>query len=44
LKYGNSWDGLDGAPIEDEIPLSEIMGWDDDDSDVEVTVSHTEEL
>jgi protein disulfide-isomerase A6 len=27
------WDGQDAAPIEDEIPLSEIMGWDDDDED-----------
>jgi protein disulfide-isomerase A6 len=27
------WDGSDGAPIEDEIPLSEIMGWDDDDDE-----------
>jgi hypothetical protein len=25
------WDGKDSAPIEDEIPLSEIMGWDDDE-------------
>lgn len=25
------WDGQDAAPIEDEIPLSEIMGWDDDE-------------
>ena len=24
------WDGQDGAPVEDEIPLSEIMGWDDE--------------
>lgn len=24
------WDGKDGVPLEDEIPLSEIMGWDDE--------------
>jgi protein disulfide-isomerase A6 len=24
------WDGKDGVPVEDEIPLSEIMGWDDE--------------
>ena len=29
------WDGKDGAPIEEEIPLSEIMGWDDDDDEDE---------
>jgi protein disulfide-isomerase A6 len=27
------WDGQDAAPIEEEIPLSEIMGWDDDDEE-----------
>jgi hypothetical protein len=27
------WDGQDAAPIEDEIPLSEIMGWDDDEEE-----------
>jgi protein disulfide-isomerase A6 len=27
------WDGQDAAPIEEEIPLSEIMGWDDDEED-----------
>lgn len=25
------WDGSDGAPLEEEIPLSEIMGWDDEE-------------
>ena len=27
------WDGQDAAPIEDEIPLSEIMGWDEDEKE-----------
>jgi hypothetical protein len=26
------WDGLDGAPIEEEMSLEDIMGWEDDDS------------
>ena len=25
------WDGEDATPIEDEMSLSEIMGWDDED-------------
>jgi hypothetical protein len=24
------WDGQDAAPIEEELPLSEIMGWDEE--------------
>ena len=28
------WDGKDAAPIEEEIPLSEIMGWDDDEDEL----------
>lgn len=31
-----AWDGKDGAPIEEEPPLSEIMGWDDDDEQGEL--------
>ena len=27
------WDGEDATPIEDEMSLSEIMGWDDEDED-----------
>ena len=27
------WDGLDGAPIEEEMSLDEIMGWDDDEEE-----------
>lgn len=27
------WDGQDGAPIEEEMSLDEIMGWDDDDGE-----------
>ena len=27
------WDGLDGAPIEEEMSLEDIMGWGDDDED-----------
>ena len=26
------WDGKDGAPLEEEFSLDEIMGWDDDDT------------
>ena len=25
------WDGLDGKPIEEELSLADIMGWDDDE-------------
>ncbi len=28
------WDGSEGAPIEDEIPLTEIMGWDEDEAEM----------
>ena len=27
------WDGLDGKPLEEEMSLADIMGWDDDDED-----------
>jgi protein disulfide-isomerase A6 len=30
------WDGQEAKPPEDEIPLSEIMGWDDEDEEKEL--------
>jgi protein disulfide-isomerase A6 len=36
------WDGEDAAPMEDEIPLSEIMGWDDEDDAEEKKESEDE--
>ena len=29
------WDGLDGKPIEEEMSLTDIMGWDDDEDEEE---------
>jgi hypothetical protein len=37
------WDGEDATPIEDEMSLSEIMGWDDED-DAEEKKESEEEL
>lgn len=36
------WDGEDAAPIEDEMSLSEIMGWDDENDAEEEKESEDE--